>query len=119
MNNNINNNNLTQREKFSKNRDILNQIVMKYAKKNIKRFYNLDSAVYQPGVLDNKTKELIGLVASLVLRCEECINYHLNMCKDSKVTDAELEEALAIGLLVGGSITIPELRRALKYWDDM
>jgi AhpD family alkylhydroperoxidase len=119
MNDKIEEKNLTLREKFTKNRELLNELVMKYAGQNIKRFYNLDNAVFQPGALDKKTKELIGLVASLVLRCEECINYHLNMCKDSNVTDAELEEALAIGLIVGGSITIPDLRRALKYWDEM
>ena len=66
-----------------------------------------------------KTKELLGLVSSLVLRCDDCVNYHLIQCHDKGITDQELEEALAIGLVVGGSITIPHLRRALQSWDEL
>ncbi len=106
-------------EEFIKERDKLNEIVMKYSKKNIKRFYGLDNAVYKDGALSKKTKELIGLVASLVLRCDDCIMYHLNKSYEEGVNDAELEEALAIGLLVGGSITIPNLRQALECWDNL
>ena len=105
-------------ERFDRNREVLNELVMKYAGKNIKRFYNLDAAVYDDGALPKKTKELIGLVASLVLRCEDCVKYHLKMCNESGVSDSELEEALAIGLIVGGSVTIPELIRAIKTWDE-
>ncbi len=111
--------NKTELEVFKKEREKLNQIVMEYSGKNIKRFYGLDSAVYRPGALPAKTKELIGLVVSLVLRCEDCVKFHLDRCNLEGVTDDELEEALAIGLLVGGSITIPELRRAFKFWDGI
>jgi AhpD family alkylhydroperoxidase len=105
--------------RFKTRRDELNELVMKYSGKNIKRFYGLDSSVFRPGVLTSKTKELIGLVASMVLRCEDCINYHLDRCSSEGVTDEELEEALAIGLIVGGSVTIPELRRAFEFWDGL
>ena len=104
---------------FKKKRIELNDIVMKYSKRNIKRFYNLDSQVYQDGALSKKTKELLGLIASLVLRCDDCVTYHIIQCFEAKVTSEELEEALAIGLIVGGSITIPHLRRALKTWDTL
>jgi AhpD family alkylhydroperoxidase len=106
-------------DNFKENRAKLNELVMKYSGKNIKRFYSLDSSVYRPGALDGKTKELIGLVASLVLQCEDCIKYHLDKCCTEGVTDAELEEALAIGLIVGGSITIPELRRTFAFWEEL
>ena len=92
---------------------------MKYAGLNIKRFYNIDSQVYKDGALPAKTKELLGYVASLVLRCDDCILYHLIQCRDLEITDAEIEEASSVGLVVGGSIVIPHLRRALQSWDDM
>jgi AhpD family alkylhydroperoxidase len=104
---------------FAEERDRLNKLVLKYSAKNIKRFYGLDSSVYRPGALPAKTKELLGLVASLVLRCGDCVKFHLNNCYSEGVSDAELEEALAIGLIVGGSITIPELRSAFQYWDKI
>ncbi len=104
-------------EKFKKERERLNQIVLKYGGTNIKRFYSIDSQVYRPGVLPAKTKELLGLVASLVLRCDDCVRYHIIRCHQEGVKQAELEEALAIGLVVGGSITIPHLRRAFEVWD--
>ena len=104
---------------FRSNRDRLNELVLKYSGKNIKRFYGLDSSVYRSGALPKKTKELIGLVASLVMRCEECVRFHLDNCATEGVTDEELEEALAIGLIIGGSITIPELRQAIKFWDEL
>ena len=104
---------------FKERREKLNDIVMKYAGTTIKRFYNLDTNAYREGILDRKTKELLGLVASFVLRCDDCIIYHLDRCSEEGVTTRELEEALSIGLLVGGTITIPHLRRAFKTWDDM
>ncbi|WP_455391578.1 carboxymuconolactone decarboxylase family protein [[Eubacterium] cellulosolvens] len=106
-------------EKFKTERDKLNVLVMKYCGKNIKRFYGLDTAVYQEGALDRKTKQLIGLAASMVLRCDDCVKYHMNRCYEEGVGDEELEEALAISLIVGGSITIPTLRRGFKYWDEL
>ncbi len=104
---------------FGAERERLNDIVMEYAGLNVKRFYNLDSQVYRDGALLARIKELMGLVASLVLRCDDCVKYHLIRCHEEGVTSEELEEALAIGLVVGGSITIPHLRRAFEAWDDL
>jgi AhpD family alkylhydroperoxidase len=106
-------------DQFSKDRERLNRIVMKYGGQGIKRFYSLDGQVYREGALPGKTKELLGLVASLVLRCDDCVKYHLQQCREAGVSDAELEETLAIGLIVGGSITIPHLRRAFEAWDEL
>ncbi len=106
-------------DKFKEERERLNEIVMKYAGMEIKRFYSLDSQVYRKGALPANTKELMGLVASLVLRCDDCIKYHIIRCHEEGINDDELEEALAVGLVVGGSITIPHLRRALQAWDEL
>jgi AhpD family alkylhydroperoxidase len=91
---------------------------MKHADLTIKRFYGLDSQAYREGALPQKTKEMLGLVASLVLRCDDCIQYHIIRCVEEGVTTDEVVEALGIGLVVGGSITIPHLRRALQAWDE-
>jgi AhpD family alkylhydroperoxidase len=107
------------KNEFAEERDRLNKLMLKYSGKNVKRFYGLDSSVYRPGALPAKTKELLGLVASLVLRCDDCVKFHLNNCYTEGVSDAELEEVLAIGLIVGGSITIPELRSAFQFWDEI
>lgn len=104
---------------FARERAALNELVMKYAGLNLKRFYNLDARVYEAGALPPKTKELLGLTASLVLRCDDCIRYHLGNCRAAGVSDAELEEALAIGVVVGGSVTIPHLRRAFRAWEEL
>ena len=107
-------------EEFKKERDRLNEIVMKYAGLETKRFFSLDSQVYREGgALPVKIKEMMGLVASLVLRCDDCIKYHIIRCFEERVTDQELEEAIAISLIVGGSITIPHLRRAFDSWEDL
>jgi len=106
-------------QKFKKERERLNQIVLRYSGTNVKRFYSIDSQVYRKGALPAKTKELLGLVASLVLRCDDCVKYHIIRCHDEGVKDGEFEEALAIGLVVGGSITIPHLRRAFEAWDEL
>jgi AhpD family alkylhydroperoxidase len=107
-------------EEFKKERDRLNDIVMKYAGLETRRFFSLDSQVYREGgALPVKIKEMMGLVASLVLRCDDCIKYHIIRCFDEKVSDQELEEAMAISLIVGGSITIPHLRRAFDSWEEL
>lgn len=85
----------------------------------IKRFFRLDSETYQDGALPAKTKELLGLVASLVLRCDDCITYHVIQCVEKGVTVAEFEEAFAVALIVGGSIIIPHLRRAYARMDEV
>ena len=106
-------------KEFKQERENLNKIVLDHASIQMKRFFNLDTQAYLDGALSQKTKELLGLVASLVLRCDDCILYHLIQCYDHAVTDKELEEALNIGLVVGGSITIPHLRRAFKSWEEI
>ena len=97
----------------------MNEILLEKGGKNIKRFFALDSRVYEKNVLDIKTKELMGLVASTVLRCNDCIFYHLDQCHKNKVTDDELYESLSISLIVGGSITIPHLRYAIDMWEEL
>lgn len=106
-------------EKFKAEREQLNEIVLSYAGVETKRFFSLDGQVYREGALPKKVKELLGLVASVVLRCDDCILYHLIQCYGEGVTDGELQEALSVALIVGGSITIPHLRRAYRAWDEM
>jgi AhpD family alkylhydroperoxidase len=83
-----------------------------------KRFFSLDTQTYQDGTLDKKTKELLGLVASTVLRCDDCIAYHVDQCVLAGVSDEQLWEAFDIALIVGGSIVIPHLRRAVEFLDE-
>jgi AhpD family alkylhydroperoxidase len=106
-------------QQFNEERAKLNGIVLGREDINIKRFFGIDSAVYRAGALDAKTKELLGLVASLVLRCDDCISYHVIRAKEEKVTEQEFDEVMSIGLVVGGSITIPHLRRAYRLWEEM
>lgn len=106
-------------EHFQKERETLNARVMHYAGLGTKRYYSLDAQAYREGALPVKTKELLGLVASFVLRCDDCITYHVIRCHEVGVTNEELEEALFIGLIVGGTITIPHQRRAIKAWDEL
>lgn len=85
----------------------------------INRFFALDGRAYEAGALDVRTKELLGLVASLVLRCDDCVTYHVVRCKEEGVSRAEVFETLSVGLVVGGSITIPHLRRAVARWTEL
>jgi AhpD family alkylhydroperoxidase len=85
----------------------------------LKRFFSLDNQAYQDGALNEKTKELLGLVASMVLRCDDCIKYHLGTCFELGVTKAEVFEVFSIANLVGGSICIPHTRRAVEYWEAL
>ncbi|MGN7725733.1 carboxymuconolactone decarboxylase family protein [Luteimonas sp. 22616] len=85
----------------------------------VRRFFALDTQAYQAGALDVKTKELLGLVASLVLRCDDCISYHVAQCRDAGVNRDEMFEAFSVGLVVGGSIVIPHLRRAVDFLDRL
>lgn len=105
-------------EQFKTERTAYNEILAKYANSSQKRFYGLDASTYEAGHLDKKTKELLGFVASLVLRCDDCILYHLIESHKAGVNSEELSEAVSIGMLVGGSITIPHVRRAMKVWDE-
>lgn len=106
-------------EDFKRTREAQNDLVLKEANLGIKRFFNLDEAAYQEGALPRKTKELLGLVSSAVLRCDDCIRYHLGRCHEEGVNDEELNEALNIALIVGGSIVIPHFRRAMVYWQEL
>ncbi|MCS7217270.1 MAG: carboxymuconolactone decarboxylase family protein [Candidatus Bipolaricaulota bacterium] len=110
---------MSRRETFERERARLNAIVLREANLPIKRFFALDSDVYADGALPRRTKELLGLVASLVLRCDDCISYHLIQAKEAGVTKAEVVEALAVGLVVGGSIVIPHLRRACEWVEEL
>jgi AhpD family alkylhydroperoxidase len=85
----------------------------------IKRIYNIDTNAYVQGALPVKTKEMLGLVSSLVLRCDDCIKYHLLRCYENGLTEQELFEVFAIANLVGGTIVIPHTRRAVEFWDDI
>lgn len=95
------------------NRRILNE----KAHLGVKRFFALDSAAYRDGALDSRTKELLGLVASMVLRCNDCIDYHLIQCAEAGFSDDELDDAMNVALVVGGSIVIPHLRHAVETLD--
>jgi AhpD family alkylhydroperoxidase len=95
----------------------MNERILSEDSLSIKRFFALDTDVYEPGALDARSKELLGLVASLVLRCDDCVRYHVDRCLEVGVSAAEMREALAIALVVGGSITIPHLRRAFEAVD--
>ena len=106
-------------KQFREEREKLNEIVLEHGGLGIKRFFNLDTQAYAEGALPIKTKELLGLVSSLVLRCDDCVLYHLLRCHEERVTDEEFAEAINIGLVVGGSITIPHVRRAFKAWDEL
>lgn len=105
-------------EAFEAYRTRMNRrILEEKAHLGIKRFFALDSAAYRDGALDARTKELLGLVASLVLRCNDCIDYHLIQCVEAGYSDEALDEALNVGLVVGGSIVIPHLRHAVETVD--
>ena len=106
-------------DEFDRYRAEMNERLLGSGHLGIKRFFALDSRAYDEGALPVKTKELMGLVASLVLRCDDCVTYHLARCKEEGTTDAEFLEALNVGLVVGGSITIPHLRRAIATLDEL
>lgn len=108
-----------QVEEFNAYRSKMNEKLMADNNKIIKRIFNLDTNAYAPGVLDVKTKELLGLVASAVLRCDDCVKYHLESSHKEGVTKAEIMETLGIATLVGGTIVVPHLRRAYEYWEAL
>lgn len=106
-------------EEWQEQRGRLNETVMAMAGLEIKRFFSLDGQTYRAGALDAKTKEFLGLVASLVLRCDDCILYHTIRCKEEGATTEEFQEVCTVGLVVGGSIVIPHLRRAAARWEEL
>lgn len=97
----------------------MNEKILNTHHKGINRFFNLDTAAYREGALPAKTKELLGLVASTVLRCNDCITYHIIQCRDLGVTREEFYDALNVALVVGGSITIPHIRHAFQILDEV
>lgn len=107
----------TRLQDFREKREKMNKKVMDLDHLGIKRFFNLDSNTYKDGALSAQSKELLGLVASAVLRCNDCIDYHLEQCAKSGSTKAEIVEALNVALVVGGSIVIPHLRHAIETLD--
>jgi AhpD family alkylhydroperoxidase len=106
-------------EEFRRFREEMNAGILAENNLVINRFFALDGRAYEGGALDVRTKELMGLVASLVLRCDDCITYHLIRCREEGIGRAELFEALSVGLVVGGSIVIPHLRRAAARWNEL
>ncbi len=106
-------------EEFRRFRERMNERILDAGNLEIKRFFALDTRTYEAGALDVKTKELLGLVASLVLRCDDCVTYHVVRCKEEGVSDEEFFETFSVGLVVGGSIVIPHLRRAVDVLDRL
>jgi AhpD family alkylhydroperoxidase len=104
-------------QEFQNYRTQMNARIAEIDHLGIKRFFNLDTSAYKDGALDSRTKELLGLAASMVLRCNDCIDYHIVQCIDAGWTDAELYDAFNVALIVGGSIVIPHLRHAVETVD--
>ena len=106
-------------EAFRKFRETMNERILGSDNLEIKRFFALDTRAYEAGALPVRTKELMGLVASLVLRCDDCVTYHIVRCREEGVTRPEFLEAFNVALVVGGSITIPHMRRAVATLDEV
>lgn len=106
-------------EEFNAYRERMNEKLLGDNNKIIKRIFNLDTNAFAAGALDVKTKELLGLVASTVLRCDDCVKYHLETSYNHGLKKEEVMEALSIATLVGGTIVIPHLRRAYEYWEEL
>lgn len=107
-------------QEFDNYRAMMNEKLMEAPNnKIIKRIFNLDTNTYMPGALDTKTKEMMGLVASMVLKCDDCIFYHLERCFENGVTTEEMMELFGVANLVGGTIVIPHTRKALEFWEAL
>lgn len=104
---------------FTEFRKRMNERILEHDNQTVRRFFALDTQAYKDGALDVKTKEMLGLVASLVLRCDDCISYHVAQCKEAGLDRDEFFEVFQIGLVVGGSIVIPHLRRAVDFLDQL
>ncbi|SJZ84378.1 alkylhydroperoxidase AhpD family core domain-containing protein [Lysobacter spongiicola DSM 21749] len=104
---------------FTAFRKRMNERILAEPNQVVRRFFALDTQAYQAGALDVKTKELLGLVASLVLRCDDCISYHVAQCREAGASREEMFETFSVGLVVGGSIVIPHLRRAVDFLDQL
>jgi AhpD family alkylhydroperoxidase len=106
-------------KEFTEFRKKMNERILGVDHRAIKRFFSVDTLTYEPTALDAKTKEMLGLVASMVLRCDDCVYYHIMQCKDYGVTDEELFDIFSVALVVGGSIVIPHMRRAVAFLDEL
>jgi AhpD family alkylhydroperoxidase len=106
-------------DEFNNYRTRMNEVILSKDNLVIKRLWNLDTNTYDDGALDKKTKEMLGLVASMVLRCDDCIKYHLGKCHELGVTTAQMYEIFAVANIVGGTIVIPHTRRAAEYWEEL
>ena len=106
-------------QEFNEYRERMNERILSTDNLVVKRFFNLDTNTYMEGHLPVKTKEMLGLVASMVMRCDDCIKYHVQQCHEVGVTREEFFEVFSVGLVVGGSITIPHMRRAVEFLDAL
>lgn len=106
-------------EEFNVYREKMNEKILGSDNLVLKRLFNLDTNTYEEGALPTVTKEMLGLVASMVLRCDDCIKYHLGKCAELGVTNAQMFEIFAVANIVGGTIVIPHTRRAVAYWEEL
>ena len=104
---------------FNEYRAKMNEVILSKNNKVINRLYNLDTNTYTAGALSVQTKEMLGLVASMVLRCDDCIKYHLGKCQEEGVSTEQMYEIFAVANIVGGTIVIPHTRRAAEYWEEL
>lgn len=110
---------MNQVNSFNEYRERMNKEILSTDNKVIKRIFNLDTNAFADGALPGRTKELLGLVASMVLRCDDCVRYHLGKCKEEGYNRDEVFEVFSIASLIGGTIVIPHLRRAVDYWNEL
>lgn len=106
-------------EEFNSYREKMNDVILSKNNLVMKRLWNLDTNTYDEGALDRKTKEMLGLVASMVLRCDDCIKYHLGKCHELGLSTEEVYEIFAVANIVGGTIVIPHTRRGAEYWEEL
>ena len=104
---------------FNAYRAKMNEKILAADNTVLKRLFNLDTNTYAEGALPVKTKEMLGLVASMVLRCDDCVKYHLEKCKENGVSTEEVFEVFAVANIVGGTIVIPHTRRAVEFWEEL
>lgn len=110
---------MSQINEFNEYRAKMNEVILGKQNKVINRLFNLDTNTYMEGALSTKTKEMLGLVASMVLRCDDCIKYHLGKCHEQGISTAEIYEIFAVANIVGGTIVIPHTRRAAEFWEEL
>jgi len=106
-------------EEFNNYRERMNKKILASDNKVMKRIYSIDTLTYQNGALSSKVKEMLGLATSMVLRCDDCIKYHLGKCHEAGVTTDEIFEIFSVANLVGGTIVIPHTRRAVEFWEEL